>query len=69
MSKLLVPYQVAEKLGVNVQTVKIWRIIGKIKTVKLPSGMYRIPEEEINRILGKETNLETQIEYKKICVR
>jgi len=62
---------VAERIGVQPDTVKVWRKQGKIKAVRTPGGRYRYPESEINRILsnttisrGKET-LEIKIPHSK----
>ena len=51
--------EVAERVGVQPDTVKVWRKQGKIKAVQTPGGRYRYPESEINRILGKTTPKET----------
>ncbi|MFQ6055038.1 MAG: IS607 family transposase [Methanosarcinales archaeon] len=55
------PQEVAEKLGVCTKTVERWRISGKIKVIKLPGGRHRIPESEVNKILGIETKEEKEI--------
>ena len=44
--------EAAEKLGVCVKTVRRWCDTGRIKCVRLPSGHRRIPEEEVERLLG-----------------
>jgi putative resolvase len=41
-------------LNVSRQTLWSWIKDGKIKSVKLPSGRYRVPETEIVRILQGE---------------
>ena len=51
--------EVAERIGVQPNTVKVWRKQGKIKSIITPGGRYRYPESEINRILGKTTSKET----------
>ncbi len=45
--------QVAEILGVSRRTVWRWIKEGKIKAVKLPSGIYVVPETEVERIIGE----------------
>jgi len=49
---LLSVSEVAEKLGVSKQTVWRWIREGKLKVVKLPSGRYRIPSEELEKVIG-----------------
>lgn len=44
---------VAQALNVHRASVERWIKDGKLNAVKLPSGYYRIPEEELNRLLGK----------------
>ncbi len=46
---------VAERIGVQPDTVKMWRKQGKIQAVRTPGGRYRYPESEINRILSNTT--------------
>lgn len=43
--------KVAASLGVTINTVKNWVRAGKIKAVRLPSGHYRIPAGELDRLL------------------
>lgn len=43
--------EVARSLGVTINTVKSWIRSGKIKAVRLPSGHYRIPASERERLL------------------
>jgi excisionase family DNA binding protein len=43
--------QVAASLGVTINTVKNWARAGKIRAVRLPSGHYRIPAGELDRLL------------------
>ncbi|MFQ6056953.1 MAG: IS607 family transposase [Methanosarcinales archaeon] len=59
--RLLRPQEVAERLGVCTKTIERWRIGEKIKVVKLPGGRHRIPESEVNKILGIETKEEKTI--------
>lgn len=42
---------VARSLGVTINTVRSWIRSGKVKAVRLPSGHYRIPAAERERLL------------------
>jgi molybdopterin-binding protein len=42
----------ADLLGVSYPTVKQWIYNGKIRSVKTAGGHHRIPQDEIDRILG-----------------
>jgi excisionase family DNA binding protein len=42
---------VGRALGVSINTVKSWVRTGKIAAVRLPSGHYRIPRGELDRLL------------------
>ncbi len=44
-------YEVARLLGVSPFTVWRWCRLGKIKAGKTPGGQFRIPAEEVKRIL------------------
>ncbi len=46
------PKEAASALGVTVHTIQVWDRAGKIKCIRLPSGMRRIPESEIRRVLS-----------------
>ncbi len=48
---LLSTSQAASALAVTAQTVRRWADTGKLCVVVLPSGQYRIPASEIERIL------------------
>lgn len=51
--KLYTATQAADAVGVHPNTIKRWHREGKINGVQLGSnGWIRIPESEINRILG-----------------
>ena len=43
--------EVAETLGVDRHIVVKWIKEGKIGVIRLPSGIYRIPESEVRNIL------------------
>ena len=50
-SDLLTPKEVAELLRVHPATVTRWIRLGQIRAVRLPAGTYRIPSEEVERLL------------------
>ena len=45
--------EVARLLGVTTQTVWRWCKEGKIKAGKTPGGQYRIPREEVERLINQ----------------
>ena len=51
VERLLKPSEVAKMLNVGHRTVDRWCREGIIKCIKLPSGVYRIPESEVRRIV------------------
>ena len=48
---LLTPEDVGERLGVSAQTVRRWIADGRVEAFRLPSGQYRIDEEQIESML------------------
>lgn len=44
--------EAAEMVGVSYPTIKQWIYNGKIRSVKTAGGHHRIPQEEVDRILG-----------------
>ena len=52
--------EVAKMLGVAITTVSYWCKIGKVKAIKTAGGHYRIPREEVERLLGGGWNEETK---------
>lgn len=56
MEKLLKVGEVARRLNVSRHTVLNWIKRGKIKAIRLPSGRYRIPESEVEKILEGGSN-------------
>jgi len=52
MDNYLTPAQAAGRLNVTTHTLRVWDKEGKITTVRTPGNQRRIPESEINRILG-----------------
>lgn len=56
---LLTTGKVAGALGVTINTVKNWVAAGRITAVRLPSGHYRIPRSELERLLrGRPAGVE-----------
>jgi excisionase family DNA binding protein len=49
---LLTAKEVAERLRVKVITVQRWLAAGKLRGSKLPSGEWRIPAVEVERLEG-----------------
>jgi excisionase family DNA binding protein len=50
-SDLLRTEQVAKLLNVAPGTVRNWVRLGRIRSVRLPGGQYRIPREEVEKLL------------------
>lgn len=46
--------EAAEMIGVSYPTIKQWIYSGKIRSVKTAGGHHRIPQTEVDRILGNE---------------
>lgn len=44
----------AEMIGISYPTVKQWIYSGKIRSVKTAGGHHRIPQTEVDRILGNK---------------
>ena len=49
--RLLTPRQAAEILSISYPTIKNWIYKGKFRTMKIPGGHHRIPEEDIEKHL------------------
>lgn len=49
--RLLHVAYVARRLSCHRSTIHRWIVIGRIASVRLPSGAYRIPQHELRRIL------------------
>ena len=49
---LLKLHEAADVLGISFPTIKQWIYKGKIRSVKTAGGHHRIPQDEIDRILG-----------------
>ena len=54
MDELLTPGEFGKHFGVTAQTVREWVKAGKVRGVRLPSGRWKIPYAEVDRI--KEEN-------------
>ncbi len=46
--------EAADALGISFPTVKQWIYKGKIRSVKTAGGHHRIPQDEIDRLLGNK---------------
>ena len=51
------PSELAQELNISIQTIHRWIGEGKLKAIRLPSGTYRIKEEEVNRIKDDENKM------------
>jgi excisionase family DNA binding protein len=49
--ELLTVRDVAARLNVNRGTVVRWIRLGQLKALRLPSGTYRVPRAELERLL------------------
>lgn len=50
-TELLDMKQAATRLNVSSQTIRNWYRAGQIRLIALPSGKYRVPKSEVDRIL------------------
>jgi putative resolvase len=58
MDKLFRMSEAAQILGVTVKTLQRWDHSGKALFIRTPNGQRRLPESELNRLIGNETNEE-----------
>jgi len=56
--RLLPPREACRRLGISFITLKRWIYAGKIRAVRTPSGRWRMPESEIEKIIGEKTGVE-----------
>lgn len=54
MNKYYTVSEAANRLGVNKVTVQRWLSDGKINYIQIGTGWRRIPQSEIDRVLGVE---------------
>ena len=59
----------AKLVGVSYPTLKQWIYRGKIRSVKTAGGHHRIPQNEIDRILGTKERSESSVQLKTISGR
>lgn len=59
----------AKLVGVSYPTLKQWIYAGKIRSVKTAGGHHRIPQNEINRILGTKERSQNSVNLKTISGR
>jgi molybdopterin-binding protein len=50
--ELLRPLEASRELGISYPTLKQWIYRGRIKSIRTPGGHHRIPQSEIDRLLG-----------------
>lgn len=60
MEKLYRMNEAAKILGVTVKTLQRWDHSGKAVFVRTPNGQRRLPESEINRLMGSRTGNESE---------
>ena len=51
---LLSPGEVAKRFGVDVRTVRAWRLAGKLAVTKTPSGQNKFYESQIMCVMAGE---------------
>ena len=54
---LLTPRAAAERLGVSYSAFKQWIYKGAVRTVRTGGGHHRVPEAEVERLLGAQGKL------------
>ncbi len=52
--------EAAKILGVTVKTLQRWDHSGKVTFVRTPKGQRRLPESEINRLIGNDADKESE---------
>ena len=57
---LLKPQKAAEAVGVSYPTLKQWIYAGKIRSVKTAGGHHRIPQSEVDRVLGTKRKAQSK---------
>ena len=55
--KLLKPREFCEIVGISYQTFKKWVRNGRVRVVRLSSGRLRVPYSEVERILGRKSEV------------
>lgn len=49
--RLLTPYEVAQRFGVSVKTVRTWAMTGRLAAVRTPGGHRRYRETDVRALL------------------
>lgn len=57
MPTLITVRRAADRLGVSYSTLKQWIYKGAIRTVRTEGGHHRVPEVEVDRLLGAQGRL------------
>lgn len=65
MNKIYTIREACDILQIDATTLRRWDREGKIHCIRLSNNFRRVPEEEINRILGIKNNRENAI-YAKV---
>ncbi|MGE0443602.1 MAG: TOBE domain-containing protein [Vicinamibacterales bacterium] len=55
--RLLTPRDAADRLGVSYSAFKQWVYKGTVRTVRTGGGHHRVPESEVERLLGAQGKL------------
>ena len=64
--KLYSAGKAAKLLGIHFNTMKNWIYAGKVDAIKTLGGQYRIPESEINRLLGRPAPKNQAVVYARV---
>ena len=49
--------EAADALGISFPTIKQWIYKGKLRSVKTVGGHHRIPQDEVDRLLGAKIRI------------
>ena len=61
--QLLKLKEAAEMVGISYPTIKQWIYNGKIRSVKTAGGHHRIPQDEIERLLGTKKSVRRNLPH------
>lgn len=67
-TKQLRPSEAAQKLGITLQTLRVWDKEGKIQTTRSAGGHRRIPQSEVDRLNGSLLRTKTLV-YCRVSTR
>jgi len=63
MDKLLKIPEAADLLGITSSALYLWIKNGRIKPLRLPTGKYRIPLSELNRVIAEANPPDTEFRF------